>query len=635
MSVEPLILAVASGKGGVGKTMLSVACAYELSVGGPTLLLDFDFFNRGLAGLFPQGEIIAEVPRPAFLAASDPAATEPWCIIRIAPDLYHVTYPDLSPAELSGLEISTVVQIRESIGRFIAAVREKCGAHSIVIDCHGGPDHASFAAAAFAQHTLLISEPDRVTFHGTLNFLRQLDRALGDLRNTDPHATADVRLVFNKIIPAIRAPFLRRLYDQNLREAFGDFDLLAIFPLELHLAKAFEETPLVTRAYPYSLLARKMRVLLLDLLETRAKDYLAPSACTLPSWVRKYRRRTLGRVPWFLNLEVILQIITSVTFVFLVISFLDKHFVAEQRPAFYRAAVAAAEFRHGDSWLTNDFPHMVLGVERLKDEAGNWHLRIEAEDLFPPVEQKAWLTPDMVNEAITLFGPGFSTGSANGDSFTDRSTLDWPIAQRHFVANIAGVIHPANDKAGWERDLATLRSTHWWNWLLHSIRLWWHDWYWHATALAIAWLGIAFYLDCTRKIDAAFVRALMENYYVALLWLALAIGMWTIPALYIINGTSVASGRYLTEREAVGWLLLLPYLFVIGNQLYRCYRLQHESLYDLMRRETTWRGRFRNVLALARMNTSLGQELYLRVVFVFALVGALVLFYVLLFHGGR
>ena len=68
--VLPLILAVASGKGGVGKTMLTVACAYELSLGGPTLVIDLDFFNRGLSGLFRGRRDVGLIARPRFWVPS-------------------------------------------------------------------------------------------------------------------------------------------------------------------------------------------------------------------------------------------------------------------------------------------------------------------------------------------------------------------------------------------------------------------------------------------------------------------------------------------------------------------------------------------------------------------------------------
>ena len=47
-----ITFAVVSGKGGTGKTTLSVALAHELSKSGSVLLVDLDFFNRGLSGLF-------------------------------------------------------------------------------------------------------------------------------------------------------------------------------------------------------------------------------------------------------------------------------------------------------------------------------------------------------------------------------------------------------------------------------------------------------------------------------------------------------------------------------------------------------------------------------------------------------
>ena len=79
--VPPLILAVASGKGGVGKTMLTVACAYEFSLGGATLVIDLDFFNRGLSGLFRGRRDVGLIARPRFLDAVDAPPSVPWQIV--------------------------------------------------------------------------------------------------------------------------------------------------------------------------------------------------------------------------------------------------------------------------------------------------------------------------------------------------------------------------------------------------------------------------------------------------------------------------------------------------------------------------------------------------------------------------
>jgi len=62
--MKPLVVSFVSGKGGVGKTMLAVAFARQLSKKGKTLLLDLDYFNRGLTGLLREGrEVRALKPR--------------------------------------------------------------------------------------------------------------------------------------------------------------------------------------------------------------------------------------------------------------------------------------------------------------------------------------------------------------------------------------------------------------------------------------------------------------------------------------------------------------------------------------------------------------------------------------------
>ena len=48
---RPELWVVASGKGGVGKSLLSLGMAESLSQRGPVLLVDFDLHNRGLTSM--------------------------------------------------------------------------------------------------------------------------------------------------------------------------------------------------------------------------------------------------------------------------------------------------------------------------------------------------------------------------------------------------------------------------------------------------------------------------------------------------------------------------------------------------------------------------------------------------------
>src|SRR5437763_3772597 len=91
---KPLVISLVSGKGGVGKTMLAVACAKELSLNNRTLIIDLDFFNRGLTGLLGKGiSECGEINKPDFLSGEQ-TASETWSIVQVAKNLFHIYYPD-------------------------------------------------------------------------------------------------------------------------------------------------------------------------------------------------------------------------------------------------------------------------------------------------------------------------------------------------------------------------------------------------------------------------------------------------------------------------------------------------------------------------------------------------------------
>jgi MinD-like ATPase involved in chromosome partitioning or flagellar assembly len=156
-----------------------------------------------------------------------------------------------------------------------------------VFDCHGGPDNTSFAACINAHHTIIVSEPDRVTLYGTLNFIRRLQE-MNLERAAQPH------LVFNKVIPDFIARFLIRFYNEYLKENFNDNPLLAVYPLEVDLTKEFEKTPFLTSVYPTSQLAEKTRFLLYDLLVAKNRHLLPPAIANLGYLNRMFHEYYMG-----------------------------------------------------------------------------------------------------------------------------------------------------------------------------------------------------------------------------------------------------------------------------------------------------------------------------------------------------
>jgi cellulose biosynthesis protein BcsQ len=304
------ILAIVSGKGGVGKTMLTMALANELARDRKTLLVDLDFFNRGLAGLFARLGASArkdEIAPPEFLFRSiesseiDPGEPAPWSIVEARQNLFTLHYGDLPQEVFNNLDRMDVEELRAELASWVDSIATRFRFDFVILDCHGGPDLTSFAACALADHTILVSEPDRITMHGTLHFLRALSQQPFD-------RMPNVHLVFNKVVPAFSSVFLFNFYNKYLKNEFHGKPLLAAFPLEVYLTKAFERNPFLTTIYPYSQLAQKSRLVLFDLFSA---DSGAPSLriAQLSSLRRFLTRYYMGRWPALVQLDFMLKFI--------------------------------------------------------------------------------------------------------------------------------------------------------------------------------------------------------------------------------------------------------------------------------------------------------------------------------------
>ena len=312
-STSPTIIAFMSGKGGVGKTMLAVAAARELSLAQGTLILDFDFFNRGLSGLMSRGVAKFRTSPPALFR--DQCALH-WEAREVASNLYTVAFPDTGNLKLTELADHDVNHLASQLTGWINELCAKLNCKTVVLDCHGGPDALSFASAIIAHKTLLISEPDRITMYGTLHFLRRLAYLSIDSTN--------VHLVFNKVVESFTSRFLFKTYNEHLRTYFNDKPLLAAFPLELYLTKRFEHDAFVTDDFPGSMLARKVQVMLADLLGRSDAGVVSERARRIPRLVAYWWKHSFGRTPKILELDFVMTLSAVTLVVFVITLFLDK-----------------------------------------------------------------------------------------------------------------------------------------------------------------------------------------------------------------------------------------------------------------------------------------------------------------------
>ena len=311
---QPVILAFVSGKGGVGKTMLAVASARELSSAGSTLIVDLDFFNRGLSGLLTGGTKEIAIRAPNFIKSQQ---DKNWKVREVAPNLYTVSFPDVLETHARSLQAVPIDVTGKQLKRWLEELCSQVKCQTVILDCHGGPDALSFAAAKVADEVLLVSEPDRITMYGTLHFIRRLNEQCID--------TSNVHLIFNKVVESFTSLFLRSLYNRTLRHYFSGKPLLGIFPLEVYLTKHFERYPFVTEDYPESMLAHKTEVMIADLLTNDRDEVVSQKARSIPQLVAWKWRWSLGKTPKVLQLYFVMKLSLIVLLTVLAAAVLEKY----------------------------------------------------------------------------------------------------------------------------------------------------------------------------------------------------------------------------------------------------------------------------------------------------------------------
>ena len=260
------IICIASGKGGVGKTSVSLSLARQISRKTKLLIVDLDYFNRGATGLL-VGRLVMKYKGVTLIESllTDKTNQGRDCPVQIdsvekEANLLFAGCSEVSEASMRDLEALDFTQLSNRLMTRLKALAEQLGVGCIVLDAHGGPDALSFAAACSAHYTVLVTDPDKVTLYGTLNFVARMREML------PPDVSRPrLKLLFNRISKKFSWRGLTQIYAENLSDLF-DGELLGAIPFLPAVFDNFASAPFIGALFPKGLFATKIKLVAHDLL---------------------------------------------------------------------------------------------------------------------------------------------------------------------------------------------------------------------------------------------------------------------------------------------------------------------------------------------------------------------------------
>ncbi|MEM1221894.1 MAG: AAA family ATPase [Verrucomicrobiota bacterium] len=254
------VICVASGKGGVGKTSISLSIANELAKGARILVVDLDYFNRGVSGMLIDDSTVASEGAPFLLQQN---VESPVLLVQSAnkSNIFIAPCGEMDVAQMQSIERESPLGIRQRLAQLLQNLVNQHKIDVVLLDAHGGPDYLSFCAASLATKTILVSDPDKVTLHGTFNFLARLEDYL---KETGAEDWPSLHLLFNRVSSAFSYQGLDKLYRESLLE-WMDQPLLGVVPFQPDIFESFANAPFITDLFPSSLFARKIRLIVFKL----------------------------------------------------------------------------------------------------------------------------------------------------------------------------------------------------------------------------------------------------------------------------------------------------------------------------------------------------------------------------------
>ncbi|MCW4000270.1 MAG: AAA family ATPase [Candidatus Bathyarchaeota archaeon] len=251
------VVAFVSGKGGVGKTLLSVNLANLTATSGlKTVLLDCDLLNRGATALLqPSIKDNSTLKNLVLEKYKDINLVEIGKVLFLPSS---ATGQILNLKELPVDYLTWKAILQEIINEII----EKYGPQVIIIDSEAGPHALSIGIAGIADKTVIVSEADPVTWDGTLNFRSYLQNAYGNEKQ--------FYFLLNKIPKKFNFGNLDDYYENKIGGLLKNLKIMAFIPFEYQIFESFGEVMFVTDEFPKSVFSQKLKLLAYDLLKDKA-----------------------------------------------------------------------------------------------------------------------------------------------------------------------------------------------------------------------------------------------------------------------------------------------------------------------------------------------------------------------------
>lgn len=298
----PQIIAISSGKGGVGKTLLSVNLARTLSWSDKRILLvDLDLYNRGSTTLIADAPIIDELTVASMLElAEDKSDTRlrkeisEKEIVKVLDDSGNPIPLYLVPSTTTNTIVRwdqysyDLSRLQKFMLRAVRELTKKYNLDCIVFDCRPGPEPLFLAASGIATDIILVTEADIVTLNGNIN----LYRYLADTYQNNSEVLRNVRFVINRIPKGQDIAHIERRYMRRLVDLFKTRPNLASIPFDDAIFQSFGQHRFAVDQLPNSPFSKHIACISVELFSTHHDELLSDRARKMAS--------TLDE-PWFMS----------------------------------------------------------------------------------------------------------------------------------------------------------------------------------------------------------------------------------------------------------------------------------------------------------------------------------------------